>query len=247
MSARKLSTSIGDCPFDLNDMVNHLEEFHEVYQRRPIKDNNGGQLAAQLFYSWYTAKKMQPKWIIESGTYKGQGTWAFEQACPNAKIICLDPFPKEVYKSPNAQYIREDFKNINWKQMPKNDCLVFFDDHQNALERIIQCKKQGFKYLMFEDNYPTGQGDCVSLKKALDKDAEYEIIPNILASDWLKTVVDVYYEMPPIFDLPKNRWDLPWGIYGSNEPLLKNVSEHYHQTYYDDMIQYTWINYLELK
>ena len=247
MSTRKLPFSIGKHPFDRSDMVAHLEEFHELYQHRPIKDNDGGQLAAQLFYSWYVAKKMQPSWIIESGTYKGQGTWAFEQACPNAKILCLDPFPKEVYKSPKAQYIRGDFKKVDWKLMPKDDCLVFFDDHQNALERVVQCKREGFKYVMFEDNYPPGQGDCMSLKKAFDENAKLEVIPNILASEWLKTVIDVYYEMPPIFDLQENRWGLPWDVYGSNEPLLQKVSEHYHQTYYDDMSQYTWINYLELK
>lgn len=26
----------------------------------------------------------------------------------------------------------------------------------------------GYKYLIFEDNYPIGQGDCVSLKQILD-------------------------------------------------------------------------------
>lgn len=246
MSTKKLSVSIGKHPFDLEDMVAHLEEFHDLYQHRPIKDNDGGQLAAQLFYSWYVAKKMQPSWIIESGTYKGQGTWAFEQACPSAKILCLDPFPKEVYKSPKAQYVRTDFTKIDWAQMPKNKCLVFFDDHQDALERLIKCKREGFKYVMFEDNYPPGHGDCTSLKKAFE-DTGHEVIPNVSSSDWLKTVIDVYYEMPPIFEPKTSRWETPWNTYRSNEPLLQNVSEHYHQTYYDDMSQYTWINYVELK
>tara|TARA_B100000282_G_scaffold295225_1_gene274006 strand:- start:76 stop:819 length:744 start_codon:yes stop_codon:yes gene_type:complete len=247
MSTRKLPVSIGKHPFDLDDMIANLKEFHDIYQHRPIKNNSGGQLAAQLFYSWYVAKTMQPKYIIESGTYKGQGTWAFEQACPDAKILCLDPFPKEIYKSPNAQYIKSDFTTVDWTEMPKDDCLAFFDDHQNALERIMQCKKDGFKYVMFEDNYPPGQGDCMSLKKALSQDEKHEILPGLSTYDYLKNIIDVYYEMPPIFDIQTNRWGLPWNTYGSNKPLLTNVSEQYHKVYYDDMSQYTWINYVELK
>lgn len=247
MNKRNLPISIGIPPFDINDMISHLKEFYELYLNRPIKDNQGGQLSAQLFYSWYVAKKMQPDYIIESGTYKGQGTWAFEHASPNSMIICLDPFPKEIYKSPKAKYIRRDFQQINWQNIPKDNCLVFFDDHQNALARIIQCKNAGFKYIMFEDNYPQGQGDCMSLKKAFNQNAKHEVIPTILASDWLKNVIDVYYEMPPIFDIPLNRWGLLWETYSSNKPLLEDISEQYHQVYYNDMSQYTWINYVELK
>jgi hypothetical protein len=247
MIIRNLPTTIGKPPFDRTDMVAHLNEFADVYKNRPIKDNQGGQLSAQLFYSWYVAKKMQPNVIIESGTYKGQGTWAFEQACPNAKIICLDPFPKEVYKSTTAEYVRGDFNQVDWQYVPKENCLVFFDDHQNALARMISCKKLGFKYVMFEDNYPEGQGDCMSLKKAFNKNAKHEIIPTVLASEWLKNIVKTYYEMPPIFDLPTNRWGLPWETYASNEPLLKVVQEKYQQVYYEEMSQYTWINYVELK
>lgn len=246
-SIRKLPVTIGEIPFDNKDIIDSLEEFSYIYQNRPIIDNNGGQLSAQLFYSWYVAKKMKPEIIIESGTYKGQGTWAFEQASPDSQIICLDPYPKEEYKSKKAQYIRNDFSQIDWSNIPKENCLVFFDDHQNALSRIINCKVQGFKYIMFEDNYPEGQGDCISIKKGLCEESRYEIIPEVLSCDWLKKVLNVYYEMPPIFDIPQNRWGLPWDTYPSNPPLLKEINEDFHELYYNDMSQYTWINYMELK
>ena len=244
---RNLSASIGNTPFDKKDMINHLKEFYYLYKERPIKDNNGGQLSAQLFYSWYVAKKLKPKFIIESGTYKGQGTWAFENASPESYLICLDPYPKEIYKSKKAQYIRKDFTQIDWSNIPKKDCLVFFDDHQNALNRILNCKIQGFKHIMFEDNYPEGQGDCLSLKKCLDKKTNYEVIPEVSSFEWLNKIIKVYYEMPPIFDIPVNRWNLPWETYSSNYPLLEEVKEDYHKMYYNDMNQYTWINYVELQ
>ena len=70
---------ISEIPFAKEDMIGHLEEFYHLYQHRPIKNNHGGQMSAQLFYSWYVAKKLQPAVILESGTFKGQETWAFEQ------------------------------------------------------------------------------------------------------------------------------------------------------------------------
>lgn len=50
--------------------------------------------------------------------------------------------------------------------------MCFFDDHQNAVERIKSAVNRGFKYLIFEDNYPIGQGDCVTLKQRLSYDDE---------------------------------------------------------------------------
>ena len=238
---------IGNSPWSHDEMRELLKEFSEVYKSRPIKNNHGGQLSAQLFYSWFVAKKMQPEVIVESGTYKGQGTWAFEQAAPNAHIICLDPYPKEEYKSEKAQYVRNDFTQLNWDPLPKDNTLLFFDDHQSALSRVIAASMQGFKYLMFEDNYPPGQGDCVSLKKVFANQKNYKVIPHVDAISWLPKVIKTYCEMPPIFELETNRWGLPWKTYDSHEPLLEKRTEDYHDVFYRDMDQYTWINYLELK
>ena len=58
------------------------------------------------------------------------------------------------------------FSKQDFKKLPKNT-LAFFDDHQNALERVLQCRKFGIKNLIYEDNYVDGTGDCYSLKKIL--------------------------------------------------------------------------------
>ena len=95
---------------------------------------------------------------------------------------------------------------------------------------------------MFEDNYPPGQGDCFSLKKLFEEnnqevqDAAKQVIP----------FIKIYQEMPPIFDLTINRWNLPWNTYRSNEALLKNPSNNFEKMYKDEMYQYTWINYVEI-
>lgn len=240
---REESFSIGKFPWKLEDLIVELDHFAKLYQTRPIKNNQGGQMAAQLFYSWFVAKKIQPRFIIESGVWYGQGTWAFEQACPNAQLICIDPYPRyqQGYQSKKAYYVHKDFSSFDWSSLDKSQTLCFFDDHQDALVRLKFCVDQKFKHIMFEDNYPPGQGDCFSLKKLFEEDVNLEERKEVVES------IKVYHEMPPIVQPEKNRWNLEWGIYRSKEPLLtNNIQEDLAATYGEGMQQYTWINYLEL-
>ena len=245
---RKLSHSVGEMPFDREEMVDALPEFAELYESRPIRDNQGGQLATQLFYSWFVAKKLQPRVIIESGVYKGQGTWAFENACPTSQLICLDPYPQYEagFKSDKAIYIHHDFNQVDWSTVNKDDALCFFDDHQNSVHRLMHAALQGFTKFMFEDNYPPGQGDCVSLKQVFESSEDYLVLPKLTAKDYLPQIIKTYCEMPPIYDLETNRWGEEWLSHGMNQPLLTTTTQSYSETFLEGMDQYTWINYLEL-
>ena len=109
-----------------------------------------------------------PPLIVESGVLRGQGTWLIENICPNSEIICIDIYPhKKIYTSKKAKYYSKDFKYLDWSNIPENS-LAFFDDHQNAVDRLIYAKWCGFKHLIFEDNFSTSmeRGDCYSLKRA---------------------------------------------------------------------------------
>ena len=63
--------------FSREEMIELIDEFHQLYQTRPIKDNNGGMKSGHMFPSWFVIKKLQPEYIIESGVWKGLGTWFF--------------------------------------------------------------------------------------------------------------------------------------------------------------------------
>lgn len=80
----------GDNVWTLENIESEIEKFKEVYDKRPIPDNRGGMSSTHLFWSWYTMKTINPEYIIESGIWKGQGTWLFEEACPNAQIFSID-------------------------------------------------------------------------------------------------------------------------------------------------------------
>lgn len=158
----------GQIPWANSDLVAHLEEFATLYTQRPIQDNSGGMKSPHLFYTWFLLKKLQPKVVIESGVWRGQGTWFMEQAVPHASFHCIDPTLSRVeYRAKNATYYTQDFTTIDWSHLPKEDTVVFFDDHQDAYQRLVACAWMGFKHILFEDNYPSGEGDIYSLKKIL--------------------------------------------------------------------------------
>lgn len=156
--------------------LQHLDIFKKIYDARPIRDNAGGMLSTHMFYTWLAAKTLSPELIIDSGTYKGQSAWLFKQACPSARVISFDVnISQRETTCEGVEYVDGDFSQYDWNNIPEKS-LAFFDDHQNAYNRIQQCNWFGIKNIMFEDNYPPQQGDCYSPKKILScagfRDAE---------------------------------------------------------------------------
>ncbi len=159
--------AIGSPPWSKEDIIGSVDEFLDIYNSRPIKNNNGGMKISHMFGVWFMAKRLTPDLIVESGVWKGQSTWLLEQACPKAQIISFDiNLRPRLYISKKVHYCNYDFSEYEWKNLPEKN-LVFFDDHQNAYERLKTCKWVGFRDIIFEDNFPQGFGDCYSLKKVL--------------------------------------------------------------------------------
>jgi hypothetical protein len=239
------------------DLLNSLDEFNELYEMRPIKDNNGGMKSPHMFPAWFVVKQLKPKYLIESGVWKGLGTWFFEKASPETKIISIDPSPNfRVYTSPNVKYQTQDFLQTDWSMLPKDETLIFFDDHQNFLQRLKHSQSLGFKRVMTEDNYPYQQGDCYTPKKILaNRDYVIDLAGNRTwyskNDDDLKFFnenVTVYQEMPPIFKDEWTRWEEKWDEnYPTPEPLLNNLESLKYPLFFNEKKDYTWICYLELK
>ena len=143
-----------------------LREFAEVMKRRPFQNQEGLRGVSAFALYWFL-KQINPTIVFEVGVWKGFSTWLIEQAVPQAEVFCFDPiFLIEhliardklgpVYRSPRAHYSSHDFscaeigKSIGHHSRP----LAFFDDHQNKLARLFQCKDAGIKDIIFDDNTP---------------------------------------------------------------------------------------------
>lgn len=242
--------------WDIEDYKSHLDEFYNLYNQKPINNNDGGMKSAHMFASWFIIKKTKPKFLIESGVWKGLGTWFFEKASPETKIISIDPELKfREYISPKVKYQSTDFLLTDWSFLPTNETFIFFDDHQNFLERMKCVKKWGFKKIMYEDNYPIQQGDCYTPKKII-ANQDFIIDKNGIKNKYQKNNedfkffvenVNIYQEMPPIFKDSKTRWGDEWNEnYPTPEPLLQEIDKNKYPVFYSEKKDYTWICYMEI-
>ena len=167
--------------------LEHLPEFLRLYDLRPIFDNTGGMQLNHSYACYCLLKLLSPSVIIESGVWKGASTWLLESVLPDAKLFCLDPFLSNIqYKASGAHYRITDFLDCDWSNVDTHDSLCIFDDHQSSLHRCLHMKWWGFKYALFEDNYPTGQGDFYSINQIISgtghpkiqlTSGEYRILP----------------------------------------------------------------------
>ena len=182
---------IGEVNWTYDELKQSIPEFLKLYNSRPLKDNQGGMESPHMFATWFMLKKNNPKNVIESGIWKGQGTWLIENTLPNATIFSIDiDLSIREYISEKVRYFEKDFNEIDWSIIEnKEDTLLFFDDHQNALARIKEGKEFGFKQFIFEDNYPVKQGDCYSLKKAFQHAGFIPSIPKMNLKQKTKNLI----------------------------------------------------------
>lgn len=262
--------SLGTVTWSEEEMKAAIPEFLKLYAAKPLKNNDGGMNAPHMFATWFMLRKLNPSVVIESGVWKGQGTWLIEQTLPQAKIYSIDiNLAKREYVSPRVTYYSDDFSTIDWSMISdKKDVVLFFDDHQNELERIKQGAAFGFEHFIFEDNYPAKQGDCYSLKKAfqeagfrpvykslltkithLFKKGPAAIEPNKEDAVYLQQALATYYEFPPVFTNDTTRWGDAWTEedYPTPAPLYTQVEQPHLQLFKKEATDYTWICYARVK
>ena len=241
-------TLIGAPVVDFTNVRETVEHFYALYQLMPFSDNAYGMQSSHLFLFWTALNQMKPKTVLESGVYKGLGTWWIEQACPDAEIYCIDiDYSNVEYKSSRAVYLTEDFASHTWEEVPRDTTLIFFDDHQNALLRLMQMRWMGFRHAIFDDNYAPYTGDCYSCKKMLAETGNqwsWDIVePNRIDGFFLRQNIECYQQFPPVFCCEKTRFGFPW----SEQALLEQADTPAQELLLRDASAYTYMCSVRLR
>lgn len=149
---------------------------------------------------------------------------------------------------------------------------MFFDDHQNSVQRLRECLWWGFKHIAFDDNYSPPHGDCYSLRRVLMgagfrfdapiwppsgykarrflerflSEPLHRIDPNDHDRHAALRHIKTYYEFPPTFQREKTRWGDDWGSHNTKPPIFDtDQATEYPTLFRDDA--YSWFAYVELK
>lgn len=146
------------------ELLAGLREFAELLPRAPFQNREGLRGVSAFALYWFV-KRARPAAVFEVGVWRGFSTWLIEQAAPEAEVHCFDPmFHLEAYldleklgttyRSPRATYSTQDFSCAQIDDVVARHprCLAFFDDHQNKLPRLLQCRDAGIKDIVFDDN-----------------------------------------------------------------------------------------------
>lgn len=142
------------------DLVN---EFLNVYEKRPYKHNKWGCKFLNSFFLYCYAKTIKPDLIVELGTYQGQTTWLLEQAS-NVTVYSFDITHKNLKRrTKKAKYIKKDWNEF-WvnTRLEGNNMMIFIDDHTNQMQRLEEARARNFKHIFFDDNIPIKEIDSTA-------------------------------------------------------------------------------------
>lgn len=215
---------------DHDRIMSDLAEFENIYRGRPFDNENGIQ-GSSAFSLYYYVKRVQPKFIIEAGVWRGFSTWIMENAAPQAQFLCLDPvFALQKYLAPGtlderyqatrSKSSHQDFSCVSpdLSGFKPEEILVFFDDHQNKLPRLFQAKSYGIRHVVFDDNFPWPYTH-MSIEQGLMIE-QYRTI--------FESVVSRYEVLPPLWDVTfpnQNNFELK-GLNISGSDANKEVYGH---------------------
>jgi|ERR1700733_708771 len=103
------------------------------------------------------ARMLQPKVLVESGTFAGASLFTLRHAAPSAKMLAFDlDFSKVVTRLDGVEYRQRDWGTDSVRAESPTD-LCYFNDHINNCKRVRECYERGFKHLILDDSPDMGE------------------------------------------------------------------------------------------
>ncbi|GJD35835.1 hypothetical protein [Methylobacterium aerolatum] len=131
------------------------ETFWHLIPTAPVRQRRGGSGFNGALQLYVAMRVLKPRFVIESGVFRGLTTWIIRQACPEAAIFCHDPDLSGLqYRDARARYSREDWSRADWSRLDPAATVAFFDDHVSQARRVVEAHGRGITRLLFDDDVP---------------------------------------------------------------------------------------------
>lgn len=173
--------------------------FEEILESRPYKKNVGSCPEWKLRHLYDICERVKPDLIVESGTFKGNSLWLFRNARPDAKIHSFDiSYGALAWRDESIDYNEYDITDYGDSFNPKENDLIFFDDHQNQVERLKWAYRHGFKHIVFDDNIPADKQNLFNYPPEIS-------LQEANISMWMPEILDEYIILPYDGSFPQGR------------------------------------------
>ena len=228
-----------------------LDYFLENIYDNTFYNNRGGMASPDMFSLYYILKQINPKVVIESGVWNGLSTKLIRKTLgDDVIIICLDPrnIPHYGYKDNNKNTIYylgnnfKDFGNLDLTNYNNNDILCFFDDHQNAVNRLLQCKQKNIKHIFYNDNYPKNCGSHYTIQHLKSDDNRYNIYDNELKNNIINLITEEHI-FPNIYP---GKIKTGEGYFDCNSYYNNDINMDKYDIFKKDYSKYRWNTYIKL-
>jgi len=244
---KKILSNKKNLEFSQNDLKFFINNIHT----NSYNNNEGGMGAPDLFSFWFILNKYKPKVVIESGVWNGISTQLIRKTLPDSKIICLDPrhIPPHGYKDNNINtkyFLGEnfiDFSDLDISNYNSNDILCFFDCHQNAYLRLLQCIGKKINKIFINDNYPVNCGSHYTLEHLKNNDTRLYSVNNSDKQKLLSKIIN-YHIFPNIYP---GKIKTGEGYFDCNSFFKENNNIDYLDIFRIERNKYRWNTFILLK
>lgn len=166
--------------FDCSALLERLLSFDIANE---IDRNDGGMKLLGAYSLMKVLYHIKPTVYVELGSWKGLSLVLADLVLPpETQIFAFDVMPKNLQFKPE----RAKFSDREWASPVyggltdgAQTSLLFADDHQDALERLLTAWSRNFDYVLFDDDYGD-RADHRTMRNALMKDRVPSAIGQLL-------------------------------------------------------------------
>ncbi|MCJ2089220.1 hypothetical protein MKK88_25000 [Methylobacterium sp. E-005] len=134
-------------------VIDQVRTFWSLIPTAPVRQRRGGSGFNGALQLYVAMRALRPRFVIESGVFRGLTTWVIRQACPEARIFCHDPDLSGLqYRDLQARYSTADWSTAEWSMLDPATTVAFFDDHVAQGRRVAEAHARGLTRLLFDDD-----------------------------------------------------------------------------------------------